>query len=154
VNSHTVFGSGGTISSNTVYTLHSTAGQIFKGTTQNATLTVSSGFWYVSGTTTVPTSISNDNDADQLPLEFRLHQNYSNPFNPATNIRFDLPEESAVVIDIYTITGQHVMQLINETLTTGAHTITFDAGRLTSGVYLFRLQAGTYSSTGKMMLLK
>jgi hypothetical protein len=44
-----------------------------------------------------------------------LHQNYPNPFNPTTNIRFDLPEESPVVIDVYTITGQLVMRLINET---------------------------------------
>ena len=154
VNSHSVFGSGGTTSSNAAYTLQSTAGQTFTGTMQNSAVTISAGFWHVAGTTTVPTSIERENDTDQLPLEFRLHQNYPNPFNPSTNIRFDLPAESPVVIDIYTITGQLVMRLINETRPAGAHTATFDAGRLTSGVYLYRLQAGTFSSTGKMMLLK
>ena len=154
VNSHSVFGSGGTTSSNAAYTLQSTVGQTFTGTVQNSALTMSAGFWHVAGTTTVPTSIERDNDAEQLPLEFMLHQNYPNPFNPTTNIRFDLPEESPVTIDVYTITGQLVMRLINETRPAGTHTATFDAGRLTSGVYLYRLQAGTFSSTGKMMLLK
>ena len=154
VNNHSVFGSGGTTSANDVYTLQSTAGQTFTGTMQNASLTISAGFWHVARTTSVPTSIERDNDAEQLPLEFMLHQNYPNPFNPSTNIRFDLPEESPVVIDIYTITGQLVMRLMNETRPAGSHTATFDAGRLTSGVYLYRLQAGTFSATGKMMLLK
>jgi hypothetical protein len=154
VNSHSVFGSGGTTSSNDAYTLQSTVGQTFTGTMQNGALTISAGFWHVASTTTVPTSIEQVNGADQLPLEFSLHQNYPNPFNPSTNIRFDLPEESPVVIDIYTITGQHVMQLINEIRTAGTHTATFDAGRLTSGVYLYRLQAGGYSAIGKMMLVK
>jgi hypothetical protein len=154
VNSHSVFGSGGTSSANDVYTMQSTAGQTFTGTMLNGTLTISAGFWHVAGTATVPTSIDRENNLDQLPLEFMLHQNYPNPFNPTTNIRFDLPVESPVVVDVYTITGQLVMRLINETRPAGTHTATFDAGRLTSGVYLYRLQAGTYSATGKMMLLK
>ena len=154
VNTHSVFGSGGTTSSNAAYTLQSTAGQTFTGTIQNSALTISAGFWHVAGTTTVPTSIERDNDTDQLPLEFRLHQNYPNPFNPTTNIRFDLPAESPVVLDVYNITGQHVMRMINETRPAGTHTVAFEAGRLTSGVYLYKLQAGPHRATGKMLLLK
>lgn len=154
VNTHSVFGSGGTVSANAVHTLQSIAGQTFTGTMQNGELTVSAGFLYVISTTAFPTSISNENEADQLPVEFWLHQNYPNPFNPTTIIRFDLPIESPVVIDIYTITGQNVMRLINEIRPAGRHTVTFDAGRLTSGVYLYSLKAGTFISTGKMILLK
>jgi hypothetical protein len=62
VNSHSVFGSGGTTSSNAAYTLQSTAGQTFTGTMQNSALTVSAGFWHVAGTTMVPTSIDQEND--------------------------------------------------------------------------------------------
>jgi hypothetical protein len=151
---HGVFGSGGASSANATYTLHSTAGQTFTGTTQNVAVTHSAGFWYVTGARVVPTSIRDDDGTEHLPGEFRLHQNYPNPFNPATNIQFDLPKQSSVVIDVFNITGQHVMRLVNETLPTGRHTVTFDAGRLTSGVYLYRLQADGYGATGTMMLIK
>ncbi|MFN2372745.1 MAG: T9SS type A sorting domain-containing protein [Cyclonatronaceae bacterium] len=89
-----------------------------------------------------------------IPKLFELHQNYPNPFNPSTNIRFELPEMVPVKLRVYTITGQLVAVLVNETLSAGHHTVTFDASSQTSGMYIYRLQAGEYSSTGKMMLLK
>lgn len=152
VNNHGVFGSGGIKSGSEIFVLNSTVGQSLAGVSGNAASTLSSGFWHIISSNSVSTSISREKV--ELPPEFRLFQNYPNPFNPTTIIRFDLPEESPVSIDIYNITGQRVLRLLNETRPAGTHAISLDAGRLTSGVYLYKIVAGSQSSTGKMMLIK
>ncbi|MCC6476668.1 lamin tail domain-containing protein [bacterium] len=86
--------------------------------------------------------------------EFALHQNYPNPFNPETQIRFDLAEASDVTLTIFNISGQEVATLVNSHLSSGAHTVSFDAANLTSGVYLYRLTAGSFTAQKKMVLLK
>lgn len=95
-----------------------------------------------------------DDPGSQLPEVFALHQNYPNPFNPTTTIPFDLPLESNVVIQIFDILGNRVATLVNESRPAGSHVVTFDAARYASGVYIIRMQAGGYTSTRKMMLLK
>ncbi len=86
--------------------------------------------------------------------EFTLHQNYPNPFNPATSIRFDLAEASNVSLSVFNVAGQEVATLVNGNLTAGSHTVNFDGANLTSGVYLYRLTAGSFTATQKMILMK
>jgi len=97
----------------------------------------------------------NDVEVDKdIPSEYTLAQNYPNPFNPSTTINFSLPEASNVKLDIYTITGELVINLAKDYMPAGNHQLTFNAAGLTSGIYLYKLTAGDYSSTKKMTLLK
>jgi hypothetical protein len=90
-----------------------------------------------------------------LPKEYTLHQNYPNPFNPSTSIAFDLPASSIVTLKVYNILGQEVASVLNGVrFDAGSHSTIFDASRLSSGMYFYRIQAGTFTSTKKMMLLK
>jgi len=85
---------------------------------------------------------------------FALHQNYPNPFNPETQISFELAEASDVTLTVFNMNGQAVTTLVNSALSAGHHSVSFDGANLTSGVYLYRLTAGTYSATMKMVLMK
>jgi probable HAF family extracellular repeat protein len=91
---------------------------------------------------------------EQLPIAYRLSQNYPNPFNPSTLIRFELPEDSPVRLTVYDILGREVQVLANDWYTAGSHTVEFDASRLPSGVYLYRLEAGGFTETKRMVLLQ
>lgn len=90
----------------------------------------------------------------ELPTEFSLSQNYPNPFNPTTEISFALPKASNARLDIYNIMGQKVATLVNRHLEAGFHTAVWDGTRVASGVYLYRLEAGDFLGTKKMILLK
>ncbi len=85
---------------------------------------------------------------------FALLQNYPNPFNPTTAISYELSANSHVTLKVYDILGRDVATLVNGQRTAGEHSVTFDASRLPSGVYFYRLQAGSYTATKKLMLLK
>jgi hypothetical protein len=89
-----------------------------------------------------------------LPTVFALHQNYPNPFNPTTLLRFDVPKESRVDLVIYNVMGQEVAHPVSDVYQAGRYNLTFDATNLPSGMYLVRMNAGEFSSVGKMMLLK
>lgn len=89
-----------------------------------------------------------------LPEKFTLQQNYPNPFNPLTIIKYDLPADSRVQLKIYDILGKEVTELINEDKPAGYHEVEFNASNLASGVYLYRIQAGSFVDTKKMILLK
>jgi len=105
----------------------------------------------VPGTTGV--NYSKDNNA--TPSEFKLSNNYPNPFNPTTTFKIDLPKVSKVSIKIYNIVGQVVAELIDgEELTAGSYTFNWDAGQMASGVYFYQLQTDDFSSIKKMILLK
>ncbi|MBD3256649.1 MAG: T9SS type A sorting domain-containing protein, partial [Candidatus Lokiarchaeota archaeon] len=93
-------------------------------------------------------------DLAALPDEFKLFNNYPNPFNPETKIRYDLPQSARVTLNVYDIIGRRVKTLINDTQTAGSHEVLFDASDLVSGVYLFSLEAGDYKEVRKMILLK
>jgi hypothetical protein len=94
-------------------------------------------------------------DEPQAPKVYYLTQNFPNPFNPSTTIRFGLPKESAVTLMIYNILGEHVATLINnQTLQAGEYNHEFNASRLASGTYIYRLTAGDFSQAKKMLLLK
>ena len=98
------------------------------------------------------TGISN---LEAEPLTFKLAQNFPNPFNPTTMINFVIPQKSSVTLSIYDMSGKLVSQLIkNETKTEGSYTYEFDGNNLSSGMYVYKLSAGKYTETRKMILLK
>ncbi len=88
------------------------------------------------------------------PSDFKLDQNYPNPFNPVTSIMYTIPEESFVKLKIYNMLGNEVASLVNEEKPAGDYRIKFDASNLPSGVYIYRIQAGNFSATKKLMLIK
>jgi hypothetical protein len=108
----------------------------------------------VSRTITLERATQTSADDSELPQRFALEQNYPNPFNPATKIRYDVPNQSHVRISIYDVLGRQVQVLVNEELSPGTHTVEFDATRLASGVYIYRMEAGSFVQTRKMMLVK
>ena len=90
----------------------------------------------------------------QIPINFTLHQNHPNPFNPVTVLSFDIPRSEHVQLEVFNLIGQRVITLINGRLDAGNHEVEFDGSHLASGLYLYRLTAGEYSATNKMLLLK
>jgi len=100
-----------------------------------------------------------DVDGEQLPTVYALHQNYPNPFNPTTQIKYDLPEDAMVSITIYDIMGRSIRSLVNSQQTAGYRSIQWNATNnlgepLSAGMYIYRIQAGEFSQTRKMILLK
>ena len=91
---------------------------------------------------------------DAAPLKFSLSQNYPNPFNPTTVIDYQLPVNSVVTLKIYDILGREVATLINGRQSAGYYNAKFNGANLPSGVYLYRLQAGSFVQTKKLMLMK
>lgn len=89
-----------------------------------------------------------------IPEQYFLYQNYPNPFNPTTSIKFDLPQAGNVELIVYDILGRKVKQLLNETKPAGTYEITFNASSLASGVYIYKIQAGDFVSSKKMLMLK
>ena len=104
-------------------------------------------------------AIASVDDDAQVPSTFALHQNYPNPFNPVTSIDFVLPSDGNVTLTVYNLLGQQVTTLVNDFRRAGTHTITWNGrnelGRdVSTGVYLYRIDAGDFSATKKMVLLK
>ncbi len=98
-------------------------------------------------------------DLKPLPDRFNLEQNTPNPFNPSTVIGYQLPESGMVRLAVYNLIGQEVRVLVNERRNAGSFTATWDGAdalgrRVASGVYLYRIQAGSFSATKRMLLLK
>ena len=89
-----------------------------------------------------------------MPTVYSLYNNYPNPFNPSTTIKYDIPEQSYVTIKIYNITGEEVSTLLNEEQNAGRYQIQWNAAELASGVYFYRIQAGQFSDTKKLILMK
>ncbi|MDZ7625229.1 MAG: T9SS type A sorting domain-containing protein [Ignavibacteriaceae bacterium] len=88
------------------------------------------------------------------PNNYNLAQNYPNPFNPSTTIQFSIPQRSNVTLKVYDVLGNEVTTLVNEEKERGVYTISFNASALASGMYLYRIQAGLFVETKKMILLK
>ena len=90
----------------------------------------------------------------ELPADFGLDQNYPNPFNPETNITFQVPFDSRVTLAVYDVIGRRVATLVDDMLDAGHHQVTFDGTHLASGVYLYRMRAGDFVQTRKLILVK
>jgi len=97
------------------------------------------------------TAIDNDN---AIPKEFSLSQNYPNPFNPETVIRYKVKATSHVTIKVFDMLGREVATLVNEEKSAGNHSIIFNGRNLASGVYLYKMQAGSFVETKKIIMIK
>ncbi|MGH2576062.1 MAG: T9SS type A sorting domain-containing protein [Ignavibacteria bacterium] len=97
-------------------------------------------------------SISGNNN--EIPQSYALYQNYPNPFNPITNIKFSIPVNGFVKLKLYDLTGREITELLNENLNAGTYNFEFDASKLSSGLYLYKLEAGDFADTKKMVLIK
>ncbi len=86
--------------------------------------------------------------------KYSLSQNYPNPFNPSTKINFAIPSNGFVSLKVYDISGKEVMTLVNKNMTVGSYAVDFNGALLSSGVYFYRLEAGSFVETKKMMLVK
>lgn len=93
-------------------------------------------------------------NTNSVPTSYSLLQNYPNPFNPSTAIRFTIPERTQVKLEVYNLIGQKIKELINGELEAGQYDVTFDGSNISSGIYLYRIQAGNFSSVKKMLLMK
>ena len=107
----------------------------------------------VYGGAQIPTDVDEE-QTPEIPMQFLLSQNYPNPFNASTVIRYSLPQASDVKIAIYDILGRKVETLVQEDQPAGYHHVTWDASNQSSGLYFYRIQAGEYAETRKMVLLK
>jgi hypothetical protein len=98
--------------------------------------------------------VTDVNDTKAIPTEFALDQNFPNPFNPSTTISFSIPFSTDVKINIYSISGELVGTILEDFMPAGQHIINFEADGLSSGVYLYKLEAGSFTSSKKMVILK
>lgn len=113
--------------------------------------TVDAGSITITYVVNTPTAVTHRRPT---PATFSLGQNYPNPFNPTTSVSFEIPATSHVTLRVYDALGREVRTLVNEVKQPGKYRVRFDAAGLPSGMYLYRLVAGTYSATKKLMLTK
>lgn len=111
----------------------------------------------VSGTTfgtTDPTVTGNFNISTEIPKEFKLYENYPNPFNPTTSIKYDIANNAFVKLTVYDVTGKEVETLVNDNLQAGKYEATFNGKNYSSGIYFAKIEAGSYSHIVKMIMVK
>jgi len=92
--------------------------------------------------------------SNEIPIEFSLSQNYPNPFNPTTIIKYQIPELSFVTLKIYDVLGSEIATLVNEEKPIGSYVVELNAKGLPSGIFFYKLQAGSFVETKKMILIK
>jgi hypothetical protein len=105
----------------------------------------------VAGIGTTSTSV---NIVPEIPTVYSLWQNYPNPFNPSTKFGFRIAEFGLVTLKVYNLLGQEVATLVNEEMKPGSYEVTWDASGMASGVYFYRLQAGSFVETKKLVLMR
>jgi hypothetical protein len=98
--------------------------------------------------------ISNVLETAVAPSDFALFQNFPNPFNPITTIQYGIARKQHVTLKIYGVLGKEVATLVNAEKPSGNYSVNFDGSRLPSGVYFYRLTAGVFTATKKLILLK
>ena len=103
---------------------------------------------------TATLSVGIKNISNSIPDKFALYQNEPNPFNPMTNITFDLPQKSYVKLTVYDLLGRNIISLVKGTLDVGKHIINFNGSTLSSGLYFYKIEAGNFTETKKMLFLK
>ncbi len=103
---------------------------------------------------TINATVSSINPLNGQALDYMLHQNYPNPFNPETVIKFSIPGASKVTMKIYNTQGQEVDKIFNEYMNAGTFQIKWDAVQFPAGVYYYKIQAGEFIETKKMLLVK
>lgn len=98
--------------------------------------------------------VGTGNPGLNIPTDYKLEQNYPNPFNPVTTIYYSVPKSSNIKITVYDIVGNEVMTLVNERKNAGIYSVVMDGSGLASGIYLYRITAGSFTESRKMILLK
>jgi len=103
--------------------------------------------------------VNDDVSGDVIPKSYNLAQNFPNPFNPSTSIKFDMKEKGFVALKVYNVAGQLVRTLVNDTKDAGSHTITWDGknnrgGAVASGIYFYKMETKDFSQTKKMVMLR
>ena len=100
-------------------------------------------------------SITDINNSEITPTQFELYQNYPNPFNPITKIDFVVPQKGIVKLTVYNLLGEKVIELLNNEISAGKHSVEFNGSQLASGAYIYKINvAGKYSEVKKMILMK
>jgi len=145
-----ILSNGGERQSNANYIIVGTVGQTSIYKYFGPDYQIQAGFWYDYQ---IATPVEKEEE-EMLPIVYKLEQNYPNPFNPSTVIKFAVPERSNVLIKIYDILGSTVTTLVNEEMDTGWYQKVFNSSGYSSGVYIYRMEAGNYISTKKMLLIK
>jgi hypothetical protein len=98
--------------------------------------------------------LGTQNQSGNLPKEYRLFDNYPNPFNPSTTIKFSIPEKGFVKLAVYDIMGREISAPVNSEMNAGTHEVSFNAGGLASGMYFYKLSVNSFTDTKKMILIK
>jgi len=93
-------------------------------------------------------------ELESKPKIYALDSNYPNPFNPTTNISYQLPKASNVTLTVYDMLGKEVAELVNENKSVGIYNVNFNASNLPSGIYFYKIQAGDFTDIRKMLLMK
>ncbi len=118
------------------------------------------GFFHEIGNTVQPyfasitTGVTSVQSRQELPNQFKLIQNYPNPFNPSTKISYEVPKRTFVRLQIFNILGQLVQTLVDEEKQPGAFNVSWNAGNVPSGVYFYRINAGSFVDTKKMVVIR
>lgn len=120
-------------------------------TTTSVTFNAEAGTVY---TFAINSSLTSLGDDVNLPKEFSLGQNFPNPFNPSTTIEYNVKDAAQVTLKVYDMIGNEVATLVNEVKPAGSYTVSFDASKLSSGVYLYKMTAGSFVQTRKLVLMK
>lgn len=143
-----VIGSGMTPMSGGGFVMNGTIGQAVIGPTSGNGTFVYQGFWY--GQLKDGVRIQNTGAA----ADFSLKQNYPNPFNPSTKIEFSVPERTKVTLRVMNLLGEEVARPLDGVMVEGSSYVEFSADDLPSGTYIYRMDAGTFSASKRMVLLK
>jgi hypothetical protein len=144
-----VIGSGGAPMSNSTYSMNGTIGQAVVGVTTGAPYVALQGFWHNAGT------LGGVVERPGLASGYELEQNFPNPFNPSTVIRFSIPERVKVTLRVLNLLGEEVGREIDgEVMESGKYEVNFQAKGIPSGTYVYRLEAGNYVKSRKMVLTK
>ncbi|MDP2365868.1 MAG: T9SS type A sorting domain-containing protein [Ignavibacteria bacterium] len=105
-------------------------------------------------TSPVTVGVESPENEREIPTQFRLFQNYPNPFNPSTKLSYSITQSGLVALKVFDVLGTEIETLINEEKPLGTYELNWNAANLPSGVYFYRLQAGSFGQTRKMLLLK
>ena len=130
---------------NPIYAITVSGTNLFAGTENK-------GVWMRSLSEMIPTVVKDSHN--QIPICFALEQNYPNPFNPTTNISFSLPSKYFAILKVFDVLGREVATIISEELSAGNHTREWNAANMSSGIYFYCLQAGPFTETKKLVLLR
>jgi hypothetical protein len=98
--------------------------------------------------------VTNTNPLNNIVNDYKLSQNFPNPFNPATKINFALPKSGLVTLKVYNLIGQEVAALVNEVKNAGTYSVDFNGSNLSSGIYFYKISVNDFNEVKKMMLIK